>query len=50
MIDPVDPNTGAPLHRDIRPLTLTYQGNSMTSICRGGMAIIRTRACSILRT
>ena len=30
MTNPVDPNTGAPLHRDIRPLTLTYQGQSIT--------------------
>jgi HTH-type transcriptional regulator/antitoxin MqsA len=30
MTNPVDPNTGAPLHRDVRPLTLTYQGQSIT--------------------
>lgn len=26
----VDPETGAPLHRDVRPLTLTYKGESIT--------------------
>jgi len=26
----VDPETGAPLHRDVRPLTLTYKGESVT--------------------
>jgi HTH-type transcriptional regulator/antitoxin MqsA len=30
MTDPVDPETGDPLHRDVRPLTLTYKGISMT--------------------
>lgn len=25
-----DPETGAPLHRDVRPLTLTYKGASIT--------------------
>ena len=30
MTDPVDPETGAPLHRDVRPLTLTYKGESIT--------------------
>lgn len=30
MTNPVDPETGAPLHRDIRPLTLTYKGESIT--------------------
>jgi HTH-type transcriptional regulator/antitoxin MqsA len=30
MADPVDPETGAPLHRDVRPLTLTYKGQSIT--------------------
>jgi HTH-type transcriptional regulator/antitoxin MqsA len=30
MTNPVDPNTGAPLHRDVRPLTLTYKGESIT--------------------
>jgi len=25
-----DPETGAPLHRDVRPLTLTYKGESVT--------------------
>jgi HTH-type transcriptional regulator/antitoxin MqsA len=28
--DCVDPETGAPLHRDVRPLTLTYKGQSIT--------------------
>ncbi len=27
---PVDPETGTPLHRDVRPLTLTYKGRSIT--------------------
>jgi HTH-type transcriptional regulator / antitoxin MqsA len=27
---PVDPETGAPLRRDVRPLTLTYKGESIT--------------------
>src|ERR1700733_11418542 len=26
----LDPETGAPLHRDVRPLTLTYKGHSIT--------------------
>lgn len=30
MTDPVDPETGAPLRRDMRPLTLTYKGASIT--------------------
>lgn len=30
MTNPVDPETGAPLHRDVRPLTLTYKGASIT--------------------
>ena len=30
MTNPVDPETGALLHRDVRPLTLTYKGESMT--------------------
>ena len=30
MTNPVDPNTGAPLHRGVRPLTLTYKGESIT--------------------
>ena len=30
MASPVDPETGAPLHRDVRPLTLTYKGQSIT--------------------
>lgn len=30
MINPVDPETGAPLHRDVRPFTLTYRGESIT--------------------
>jgi HTH-type transcriptional regulator/antitoxin MqsA len=27
---PVDPETGAPLRRDVRPFTLTYKGESIT--------------------
>jgi HTH-type transcriptional regulator/antitoxin MqsA len=30
MTNPVDPNTGVPLYRDVRPLTLTYKGESIT--------------------
>jgi HTH-type transcriptional regulator/antitoxin MqsA len=30
MTDCVDPETGAMLHRDVRPLTLTYKGQSIT--------------------
>jgi HTH-type transcriptional regulator/antitoxin MqsA len=30
MTNPVDPETGAPLRRDVRPLTLTYKGVSVT--------------------
>lgn len=30
MTNPVDPETGALLHRDVRPLTLTYKGESIT--------------------
>ena len=30
MTNPVDPETGAMLHRDVRPLTLTYKGESIT--------------------
>jgi HTH-type transcriptional regulator/antitoxin MqsA len=30
MTNPVDPETGASLHRDVRPLTLAYKGQSIT--------------------
>jgi HTH-type transcriptional regulator/antitoxin MqsA len=30
MADPVCPETGAPMHRDTRPMTLTYKGESLT--------------------
>jgi HTH-type transcriptional regulator/antitoxin MqsA len=30
MTSPVDPETGALLHRDVRPFTLTYKGESIT--------------------
>jgi HTH-type transcriptional regulator / antitoxin MqsA len=30
MTDCVDPETGAKLHREVRPLTLTYKGHSIT--------------------
>ena len=30
MTDPVCPETGAPMHRGVRPLNLTYKGQSMT--------------------
>jgi HTH-type transcriptional regulator / antitoxin MqsA len=28
--NPVCPNTGAPMHRNVRPMTLTYKGESIT--------------------
>lgn len=30
MTNPVCPTTGAPMHRAVRPLTLTYKGESLT--------------------
>jgi len=30
MTNPVDPETGAPMQRAVRPLTLTYKGESIT--------------------
>jgi HTH-type transcriptional regulator/antitoxin MqsA len=30
MTNPVDPETGAPLRRGVRPLTLSYKGQSIT--------------------
>ncbi|MFO1061396.1 MAG: YgiT-type zinc finger protein [Dongiaceae bacterium] len=30
MTSPVCPETGAPMHRAVRPLTLTYKGESVT--------------------
>lgn len=30
MANPVCPKTGAPMHRDARPMTLTYKGESVT--------------------
>jgi HTH-type transcriptional regulator/antitoxin MqsA len=30
MNNPVDPDTGTVLHRDVRPFTLTYKGESIT--------------------
>lgn len=30
MSNPVCPKTGAPMHRDTRPMTLTYKGESLT--------------------
>jgi HTH-type transcriptional regulator/antitoxin MqsA len=27
---PICPETGAPMHRDVRPMTLTYKGESLT--------------------
>ena len=30
MANPVCPETGAPMHRDVRPLTLDYKGQSIT--------------------
>ena len=30
MADPVCPETGAPMHRDTRPMTLTWQGETIT--------------------
>ena len=29
-VNPICPNTGAEMHRDVRPLTLTYKGQSIT--------------------
>lgn len=30
MVNPICPETGAPMHRDVRPTTLTYKGESIT--------------------
>ena len=30
MTDPVCPQTGVPMHRDVRPMTLTYRNESIT--------------------
>ena len=30
MANPICPKTGEPMHRDVRPLTLTYKGESVT--------------------
>jgi HTH-type transcriptional regulator/antitoxin MqsA len=30
MTDPVCPQTGAPMHRDVQPMTLTYRNESIT--------------------
>lgn len=30
MTDPVCPETGAPMYRGVRPMTLTYKGNNVT--------------------
>jgi len=30
MIDTVCPESGAPMHRDVRPMTLGYKGHSIT--------------------
>ena len=30
MANPICPKTGAPMHRDVRPITLTYKGESIT--------------------
>jgi len=30
MTNPVCPRTGAPMHREVRPITLTYRGKSIT--------------------
>ena len=30
MANPIDPETGATLYRDVRPLKLTYKGESIT--------------------
>jgi len=29
-VNPICPNTGAEMHRGVRPLTLTYKGQSIT--------------------
>jgi len=30
MANPICPKTGAPMHRDVRPMTITYKGESLT--------------------
>jgi HTH-type transcriptional regulator / antitoxin MqsA len=30
MANPICPETGAPMHRDVRPITLTYKGENIT--------------------
>jgi len=30
MTDPICPETGVPMHRDVRPMTLTYKGEKIT--------------------
>jgi HTH-type transcriptional regulator/antitoxin MqsA len=29
-MNPICPETGTPMHRDVRPMTLTYNGESIT--------------------
>lgn len=62
MSNPVCPKTGAPMYRDIRPMTLTYKGESITvdmpgwycdssdeSIHTGRDAVVSDRALNRLK-
>jgi len=62
MSNPVCPKTGAPMHRDVRPMTLTYKGESITidmpgwycdssdeSIHTGRDAVVSDRALNRLK-
>jgi len=62
MSNPVCPRTGAPMHRDVRPMTLTYKGESITidmpgwycdssdeSIHTGRDAVVSDRALNRLK-
>ena len=62
MSNPVCPKTGAPMHRDVRPTTLTYKGESITidmpgwycdssdeSIHTGRDAVVSDRALNRLK-
>ncbi len=63
MADPVCPETGAPMRRDTRPMTLTYMGQSLTfdmpgwycdasgeSIHTGTDMIVSDRVLDLLKT
>ena len=62
MSNPVCPKTGAPMYRDVRPMTLTYKGESITidmpgwycdssdeSIHTGKDAVVSDRALNRLK-